>query len=150
MKKEKVFNTIERIMLIDDNEIDNFVSSRIMQQTDFANEILEYTSAREAFEFLEELGRSGKFNEVPSLILLDLNMPCMNGEEFVRKFQTLPLPVRQRTSIAILTSMFNPSEVFYKMKCPNVITCLSKPLMKHNLIELTECLGDNRILSTVA
>ncbi len=67
------------IMLIDDNEDDNFFHSRVIQKNSLANNVIVMPSALEALGYLKLKDQQ---RIKPDLILLDINMPGMNGWEF--------------------------------------------------------------------
>lgn len=71
---------IQTIMLIDDNETDQFLHEFIVQKFDPNIEIIKAYDGQEALDILEDLERA------PDLILLDINMPGMNGFEFLDEF----------------------------------------------------------------
>jgi len=127
--------TYQTVMLIDDNEIDNFLNQKIIKMCQFADKIDIYTSANEAIKTLENAysnevkGQGG----LPSIIFLDLNMPLMNGFEFLEKFEALPENIKNQCKIAILTSSINPNDEFEANDHSSVFKYLNKPLGKEML-----------------
>ena len=127
------------VMLVDDSAIDNFVSQKTMVNNNFAENVLEFLSARTALDYLLEQGLTGNESAIPSLICLDMNMPVMNGFGFMEEFEKLPEMVREKSHVVILTSMYNPEILSLTFKNSNIINFISKPLIRLNLetIELT-------------
>lgn len=120
------------VMLVDDSSIDNYVNKKIIQRYDFAAEVITYTSSRKALRHLLKF-RSGDLSEVPVFIFLDLNMPEIDGYEFIESFSLLPQSVRANMNVVILTSSINPKDAELCSKHPAVLTFLHKPLVKNNL-----------------
>lgn len=71
-------------LLIDDNDIDNLVNSKLVERTGAAKQIIVKTSAKEALKHLRDSG--GNF---PDIILLDIHMPGKGGFEFLEEYQNL-------------------------------------------------------------
>jgi len=130
-------NSNRTVMLIDDSAIDNFISSKTIQQTGFANNILVYENGQIALNYLKACGRKNiSICPVPDLILLDLNMPVMNGDEFLREFSKLSKEIREKSIIIVLTSTANPANLMLSIKNPFVKSFLSKPLIPKNIEDL--------------
>lgn len=77
----------QRIMIIDDDEIDNYLTKTLINNNNYAKEILEFNNGADAFDYLEK-NKENK-SKLPELILLDLHMPKMDGIEFLDKLSTI-------------------------------------------------------------
>ncbi len=77
----------QRIMIIDDDEIDNYLTKTLINNNNYAKEILEFSNGADAFDYLEK-NKENK-SKLPELILLDLHMPKMDGIEFLDKLSTI-------------------------------------------------------------
>jgi response regulator of citrate/malate metabolism len=132
---------INCVLLIDDDETTNLLSSQIITKLDFARQIKICYNGVEALKFLEEFKKNNG-NESPELILIDITMPLMNGFEFVEAFNKINFSNRNEVTSVILTSS---SDLKYirKAKRMGVNDYLIKPLTKGNLIQL---LQNNHIL----
>jgi len=131
------------VMLIDDSSIDNFVNKKIIERYGFAAEVLAFTRARHALKHLLQL-KNAADDQIPSIIFLDLNMPEIDGYEFLETFNLLSATIKKHIRIVILTSSINPTDV---EKCANyssVVTFLHKPLVKNNLDALDLLLTEGR------
>ncbi|MCH8330124.1 MAG: response regulator [Bacteroidetes bacterium] len=125
------------VLLIDDNTIDNYISENLIKQTSFARHIYTYTNGRNALEFLGNLGRIEDHETfIPELILLDINLPILDGFQFLQEFEKLPASVKDHCRIIMLTTSVNPFDLEKALNSPNVIKYLSKPLTKTDLREL--------------
>jgi CheY-like chemotaxis protein len=92
-------------MILDDDNICNFINTRIAQTSGFFKEIHSVFSGNDALANLDDVSKGT--TEAPDIILLDLNMPVMNGFEFIDKVQHMKLPNKESVSIVILTSSDN-------------------------------------------
>ena len=118
---------IERIILIDDDDVSNFYNKIILEQNDVAKEIIFYENAKDALEFIKTT------NTKVDLILLDLNMPMMNGWEFLEKFKKLDSKKQKSIVIVILTSSVNSDDKDKAKKIDLVKEYINKPLNQENI-----------------
>jgi len=130
------------VMLVDDSTIDNFVNKKIIERYAFSASVLTFTKARQALRYLLKLNQSGE--EVPEVLFLDLNMPEIDGFEFLETFSLLPERIKKAIRVVVLTSSINPSDVTICSKYDFVITFLHKPLVKNNLDALELLLIKNK------
>lgn len=89
------------ILLIDDDAATNFINSHLLKKIDCAEDITVKENGQEAIEYLKEAYGAGKTTD---LIFLDINMPRMNGWEFLEAYQHIQHPAGQRTVIVMLTT----------------------------------------------
>mgnify|MGYP001144596398 CR=1 FL=1 len=125
---------VDLVMLVDDNDTDNFIHKRIIELTGFAYRIEVKNTAAHALEYLAEM--AGDLENLPDLIFLDMNMPVSSGESFLLELQKMPLAVRQKCSIVVLSSQLTTGKPFAAY--PNVKKVLKKPLTEDTLNRLKE------------
>jgi len=82
-KKEPVYR-YQRVMLIDDNEMDNFINQKILESIYFAKNIYTNTNGLSALEFLKNINitQDSICDIIPEVIFIDINMPLMDGFQF--------------------------------------------------------------------
>jgi CheY-like chemotaxis protein len=112
------------IMLIDNNPDDNYYHRRVIQKQEPSVKVLEMDSATDALIYLQ----SAETNRVqPDLIFLDINMPGVNGWDFIEKYaaqkQLLHGPL-----IIMLTTSENPDDRKRALLSGDITDCLTKPL----------------------
>ena len=126
------------VMLIDDNEIDNLINQKMIEASGISEHIYTHTGARSAIEFLknmEKLRDTGK-NVLPEMIFLDIDMPLMDGFQFLDEFETLENETKSHCSIIMLTSSISPADVNKSKKYEYVKKYINKPLSQENLEKL--------------
>jgi CheY-like chemotaxis protein len=82
---------IESVLLIDDDSINNFINERLINKLELAKKVNIAANGEEALSFLKE-NLSGPDHSIPQLILLDINMPVMDGFEFLKEYEKLNFP----------------------------------------------------------
>ena len=130
MKIKPPLTKYKSVMIIDDNDIDNFINERILKSALFSENVYVHTSAKSALEFLKNLEQVKNVPKelIPNYIFLDLNMPIMDGFQFMDIFQQLSEEFQSAIKIVILTTSLNPSDVETSKKYKNEIKFLYKPL----------------------
>jgi CheY-like chemotaxis protein len=132
------------VVLVDDSSIDNFVNKKVINRYEFAGEVLEFTKAREALKYLLQLNNDTEAT-IPSVLFLDLDMPEINGFEFLDAFAMLSEKIRRNLSIVVLTSSINPADMEICSRNKSVLTFLHKPLMKNNLETIDAMLSEKSL-----
>lgn len=113
---------LKRILLIDDSEPDLLFTRIVLERARVAQEILSFESAREALGWLREPGSKGA-----DLILLDINMPGMNGFEFLGAYEREHLEPRA-PAVVMLTSSADPGDRRRAESFASVCGYVTKPL----------------------
>lgn len=127
------------ILLVDDNPADNEFHKIIIRKAGVCNQIKMVPDGEAALSYIKKSGEPNQSEEFPKpdLILLDINMPRMNGFEFIMEYQKLDANLRSGVSMAMLTTSLNPED---KKRATNyeIGTFIVKPLtveMVHKIIE---------------
>lgn len=119
------------ILLIDDDGITNFINRKLVSKF-FPEATIEVAfDGREALVLINE-GIKTKA-QLPNIILLDINMPIMNGWEFLEQYKDLPEAVTNLITIHILTSSGHLSDLAFAKQNPLVKSVISKPLTEQKL-----------------
>ena len=95
------------VMLIDDNDIDNFINEKIVKNSNFTKNVYVHTSALSALEFLKDIEIIEKdkvLDIVPSYIFLDINMPIADGFYFLEEYKKISDKIKSRIKIIVLTT----------------------------------------------
>ncbi len=124
---------LNKILCIDDDQITLMLCKMVIAKTSFSNEIATAKNGEDALNFFDILKTSDKNIIKPELIFLDLNMPIMNGWEFLEAFNTEKYAEFHNTKIIILSSTIDPGDLEKSKKFPLVIDFLPKPISKEML-----------------
>jgi CheY-like chemotaxis protein len=101
------------ILFIDDDEPTNFLNKLLVEEMNCAHHVQVVTSGMEALEYLTGTGafkNEGKVNPRPDLIFLDINMPGMDGWEFLQHYEKLPATQKANIVMVMLTTSLNPDD----------------------------------------
>ncbi|MBC7391296.1 MAG: response regulator [Opitutaceae bacterium] len=126
---------IDRILLVDDDNITNFLNVRLIKKLNLSTEIKIANNGHEALAYLKE-ARSKQMTS-PSLIFLDINMPLMNGLEFIDTYKNTKT-WNKKPVIIVLSSSDNKSDINV-LKSSNVISdILLKPLTEEKVLAVVD------------
>ena len=132
--KEKQSPRFESVMIIDDNLIDLYISSRMITKNNFGKKVLQYSSAAEALKYLQE--NQANVSQLPEVIFVDIYMPGMSGFEFMKEYDKLPTPLKNICRVFIISSSLDEQDVTHANNDKNIVAMKEKPITKEFLIDL--------------
>lgn len=121
------------IMLIDDDFATNLFHKIVIEEAGCTEKIIEKTGGKEALEYL-----NNPENQMPDLILLDINMPGMNGWEFLEEYKSQFYAKHEERIILMLSTSSAPEDIEKATINPLVKGFCTKPLVKENLSNMIE------------
>jgi CheY-like chemotaxis protein len=116
------------VLLVDDDYVNNFLTERLLRRSNIAREIKAVRNGEEALTYLSE-----EKNKFPELILLDINMPEMDGIGFLKNFKNMVLDRKVR--VILLTGSMDPVEkkTLERLGFPDLI---QKPFTEEKLSKI--------------
>ncbi|MBX2911414.1 MAG: response regulator [Cyclobacteriaceae bacterium] len=124
---------MKRILLVDDDKICNFIAESTLNRLGVAKEVHSALNGQEALDLF-----NGYFQgdvAVPDIIFLDLNMPIMDGFQFIDAFKKLDFPKKENILIVILTSSMNPQDI-QQAKSLGIDHYMAKPINEEKIMTL--------------
>jgi CheY-like chemotaxis protein len=123
----------KKILLVDDDQIHHFIHTKVIERAGIDCDISTASNGDEALEMIR--GHLAGIVFTPDIILLDLDMPIMNGFEFIKIFQQMEIPNKDNIVIVILTSSMNIADV-EKARSIGIQRFLTKPLTTQDVSKL--------------
>ena len=129
-------NSIGTVMLVDDNDTDNFISKRIIEITKFSENVIVKNSGKSALDYLVE---NKEYPEsIPDIIFLDINMPIVDGFVFLYEYEKFSNSVKDKCRVIILSSSDNKRDIDKIVNNDFVIKFVTKPLTEKTLEVIKE------------
>ena len=123
---------MKKILLIDDDGINNFINERLFKKLDIASHIEICRNGKEALEYLN--GIRERNESYPELIIIDISMPEMDGFEFLEEFKNLDILNKHKIRLVMLSTSSSPRDI-EKLKDLN-IRLVRKPLCEEKIREM--------------
>jgi len=119
------------ILLVEDDPITVMVCDRIIKMSGFSDTVLSKQNGQDAIDHLKDIIKEN--GEMPDLVFLDINMPVMNGWDFLQAFETIKYQLSKMPRIFILSSTVDPEDYKKAAEFSAVEGFISKPLTQEHL-----------------
>lgn len=130
MKEDK---KIKRVLLVDDDPVNNILSKKRFLHSGIIEEVDIVTDGQQAYDYLVN-----KNFDIPELIFLDINMPVMDGFEFLKKFSESNAPAKVKSRIIVVSAYYNDEEIKDIADYDEVIAYIEKPITEEKVIQAAE------------
>ena len=130
---------LNRVLLIDDDMGTNFIHQTIIKRAVSPDIIHVCRDGREALNYLscqEDYADQKADFLPPDLILLDINMPGMDGFEFLDEYQKFPDSFREKIILIMLTTSAHDKDMVRAYRCSDLKGFANKPFCEDNLMEI--------------
>ena len=121
----------EKVMIIDDNNIDLYITKRLIIKNIFGKEVLEYNAAAEALKYLQD--NQDNIPILPLIIFIDIYMPEMSGFEFLEAYDKLPATLKKYCKVFIISSTIDENDIERSHLDKNLTAFQVKPITKEFL-----------------
>lgn len=115
-------------IIIDDSKLDCFIAEKIIQNTGTFSSVKSYFQATDAYEIIKNNTENG--NAPITIIILDIQMPVMNGFQFVEAFEQLPGDIQSKYAIFLFSSSINENDKNRLGNYPSIRRFFGKPISK--------------------
>ncbi|MBP6586110.1 MAG: response regulator [Flavobacterium sp.] len=133
---------LDLILCVDDDPITLMLCKMVIAKSSFASEIITAQNGEEALNYFDDLklnNLGAEIKKYPSLVFLDLNMPVMDGWEFLDHFSKEEYTSAfKNTKVIVLSSTIDPNDIEKSKTYPMVLDFLSKPITKEIVENLKE------------
>ena len=133
---------LDLILCVDDDPITLMLCKMVIAKSSFATEIITAQNGEEALNYFDDLklnNLGAEIKKYPSLVFLDLNMPVMDGWEFLDHFSKEEYTSAfKNTKIIVLSSTIDPNDIEKSRTYSMVLDFLSKPITKEIVENLKE------------
>ncbi len=126
---------LKNVCLIDDDKIYQFTATMILEATGLTNSIAAFLNGKDAINFLKDPNTTLN-SQLPDIIFLDINMPVMNGWEFLEEFQQFSASLSQPIKIYLVSSSVDESDINKSKNYPSVTDYVIKPLNRDKYRQL--------------
>lgn len=122
------------ILLIDDDEIANYINASVVKHVDCSETVVSVQSGQAALDYLTS--KVEGIYPQPDLIFLDINMPGMNGWEFLEHYQKLEDSQQGKVIVVMLTSSVNPDDMEKARSMEGITEFKTKPMTEQMLMAI--------------
>ena len=126
------------ICVIDDDEIYQFIVRKEIESINLTHKIIAFSNGEEALKFFQSIEN---FNNLPDIILLDVNMPIVDGWQFLVEYALIKQKLPKKILIYMVTSSVNDRDIKKAKLISEVSDYIIKPVAKEKLREIIENLS---------
>ncbi|MEI8280221.1 MAG: response regulator [Bacteroidota bacterium] len=123
-------------IIVDDSKLDCFIAEKVIQNSGKDLNVKSFLLATDSLEFIKTVPTRN--DDFKIFLLVDIQMPLMNGFEFLEQFETLHADIQSRYVVYILSSSINENDINKARRHPSVIEFLNKPITFSSIAGLIE------------
>jgi CheY-like chemotaxis protein len=124
------------VCIVDDDKLYQFTIQKAIEKTGKASQTISFPNGYEAINFLKN--HLSQPNKLPDIILLDINMPVMDGWQFLNEYLSLENQIAKKPIIYIATSSIDNSDMIKVKSFEGVKDFIVKPILRDKLLEILE------------
>ena len=123
-----------KVFIVDDDPIYVYAFKRVLNELDLYDELEVYENGADALDAINEI--KGNNGELPSVIFLDLNMPIMDGWDFLKDYKKFHKELTNNIAVFLITSSIARQDLERANKFKVVKNYILKPISKEQLLEI--------------
>lgn len=123
-----------KAFVVDDDEVYVMGIKRLIKRANLTEEVLFFENGKLAIDVLEE--NKDNSDKLPNVILLDINMPVMDGWEFLESYKNIRPQIQKKIYIYMISSSINPRDIDRAKSFEDVTEYLEKPVTLEELMEM--------------
>jgi CheY-like chemotaxis protein len=128
-------------IVIDDSRLDCLIAEKVIQNSHRHLSVTSYYNALDALDFI---GKSSRSADAKTILIVDIQMPLMNGFEFIEAFEQLSEEIQENYVVNVLTSSTNRSDINRIQSYRSVKSQLNKPLTPQAFADILKDEDDER------
>lgn len=125
---------IDTFCIIDDDDIYQFTTSLLLKKTDLVNKIIVFSNGLKAINFLKD--EMGNKENIPDILFLDVNMPVMDGWEFLEEYLLIKSMLPKTVVIYMVSSSVDERDVLKAKSISALSGYLVKPISSQNIMDV--------------
>lgn len=125
---------VDTVCIVDDDDIYQFTTTILLRKTELVNKIVVFSNGLKAIDFLKE--EMGNKENIPDILLLDVNMPVMDGWEFLEEYLLIRSKLPKSVVIYMVSSSVDERDVLRAKSISALSGYLVKPISSENLMDI--------------
>lgn len=126
---------INNILLVDDDTVNNFIVINTLNKLDITENVDSVLNGADGIEYIKNMIDNNP-QLIPSIIFLDINMPVMDGWEFLEEFEKFAEDIKKQCKIYMVSSSVYEDDISKSKHYSSVIDFISKPLMREKIMDI--------------
>jgi CheY-like chemotaxis protein len=114
------------LCIVDDDEVYKFFVKKILKIKKLADDVLTFADGEEAFNYINE--NKQNLEKLPDIIFLDINMPIMDGFQFMEEYTKIKAKIAKKITIYMITSSIDPIDLERSKKYVEISDFITKPI----------------------
>jgi CheY-like chemotaxis protein len=125
---------INTFCIVDDDDLYQFTTTLLLKKTDLVNKIIVFSDGLKAINFLKD--EMGNVENIPDILFLDINMPVMDGWEFLEEYLLIKPMMPKTVVIYMVSSSVDERDVLKAKSISALSGYLIKPISSENIMEV--------------
>lgn len=125
---------IKNLFFVDDDELFIFLTTKTIMETNLVEQVNDFSNGLDILNYLKDNAQNSEM--LPEVILLDLNMPIMDGWQFLERYALLIPNIQKKIAVYVLSSSIYPEDIERAKALDTVSDYIIKPITKEKMVEI--------------